>query len=131
VPTDRLYYVALTSPYDDAVETPESLAPAVGEVLDLFQRVAAAARTLTDEGETPPDLPEDPGHLAFAIAAMIDLDAPARQRLLVSRSPRGRLNDIATLLAAAVNPLEHRAVVHARAKHNGHGPDAPPAPATP
>ncbi len=128
VPTDRLYRVAATSAYHDLAETPASLAPIVAEVIDLFHRVAAAARSLADDADSPPELPDDPGQLAFAIAAMIDMDAPARQHLLASRSPGGRLREVAGILSGAVDALEHRAVVHARAKHNGHGPDvaAPP-----
>ena len=57
-----------------------------------------------------------------AIAATIDLEAPARQRLLVSRSPLGRLRELDALLSPAVEPIELRAAVHARAKGNGHGP---------
>jgi Lon protease-like protein len=132
VPTDRLYHVAATSAYDDVPELPASLAPMVADVLDLFQRVAAAARSLADDADSPPELPDDAGHLAFAIAAMIDMDAPARQRLLVSRSPSSRLRDVAEILSGAVDALEHRAVVHARSKHNGHGPDvAAPPPSAP
>ncbi len=128
VATDRLYHVAATSAYEDVAEPPASLAPLATEVVDLFHRVAAAARALTDDADTLPELPDAAEQLAFAIAGMIDMDAPTRQRLLVSRSAAGRLREVAEILSNAVDPLEHRAGVHARSKQNGHGPDvtAPP-----
>jgi len=88
----------------------------------LFARVGAAARALADDPDALPSLPDDPTMLAFAIAALIDMDAPARQRLLASRSAGDRLRQIESLLAPAVESLELRAVVHDRAKSNGHGP---------
>jgi Lon protease-like protein len=133
VPTDRLYQVGAISPYEDAPETVEALAPVVDEVRTLFHRVATAAGLLANDRDVIPTLPDHPGDLAFAIAAMIDLDAPARQRLLASRSPRERLREIAAFLGAAVEGLEERAIIHTRAKHNGHGPppDAAAPPAAP
>jgi ATP-dependent Lon protease len=128
VATDRMYRVGAVSPYDDVAEASDAMSSLIGEVRELFERVAGAARTLADDPDALPDLPEDPGLLAFSIAAMIDLDAAARQRLLASRSPSGRLRDIAGLLAGVVESLEHRAVVHNRAKCNGHGPEASPPP---
>jgi hypothetical protein len=88
----------------------------------LFLRVGTAARSLNDDGDALPELPDDPALLAFAIAAVIDMDTGARQRLLASRSASARLRDVEMLMAPAVEALEARAVVHTRAKSNGHGP---------
>ena len=118
----RPYHVAETSSYDDADEPPLTLAPGAARVRELFTRVGTAARTLQDDPDALPLLPDDPTLLAFAVAALIDMDAPARQRLLTSRSPSGRLRDIELLLSPAVDSLERRATVHVRAKSNGHGP---------
>lgn len=120
--TVRPYFVAEASSYDDADEPPLTLAPGAERVRELFNRVGMAARTLQDDTESLPILPDDPALLAFAIAALIDMDAPARQRLLTSRSPSARLRDIELLLSPAVDSLERRATVHVRAKSNGHGP---------
>jgi Lon protease-like protein len=121
---DRLYHVGEVSGFDDAVESPEELAPAADRLRELFHRVGTAARALADDADALPALPDDPAHLAFAIAAVIDMDAPTRQRLLSSRSPAERLRDVDALLSPAVDTLEQRAVVHARAKSNGHGPSS-------
>ena len=120
--TDLPYHVAAVAGYDDADEPAPSLAGAAARVRELFDRVAHAARTLADDTDAVPTLPEDPGLLAFAVAAVIDMDLMARQRLLTSRSPGSRLKEIELLLTPALDSLEYRAVVHTRAKTNGHGP---------
>ncbi len=126
--SDRPYHVGVISDYDDTEESVLALAPVADRVRELFQRVGTAARTLADDADALPALPEDPALLAFAIAAVIDMDVNARQRLLTSRSPGGRLREIELLLAPAVESLEHRAAVHVRARGNGHGPHPLPPP---
>jgi uncharacterized protein len=120
--TDRPYHVGAVAAYEDADEPGVALAPVADRVRDLFVRVGTAARTLADDSDALPALPDDPKMLAFAIAGVIDMNVKDQQRLLVSRSPGGRLREIEVLLAPAVEALEHRAVVHVRAKANGHGP---------
>jgi ATP-dependent Lon protease len=116
------YHVGETTPYVDAAEPLASLAPIADRVRALFARVGAAARALADDPDALPTLPDDPTMLAYAISALVDMDPPARQRLLTSRSASERLRQIEALLAPAVESLELRAVVHDRAKSNGHGP---------
>ncbi len=120
--TDRPYHVGAVAGYEDADEPVVALAPVADRVRELFVRVGTAARTLADDSDALPALPDDPKMLAFAIAGVIDMNVKDQQRLLVSRSPGGRLREIEVLLAPAVEALEHRAVVHVRAKSNGHGP---------
>jgi Lon protease-like protein len=122
VESPRPYHIAEASTYIDADEPPLTLAPTAARVRELFVRVGMAARTLADDPDALPLLPDDPALLAFAVAALIDMDAPARQRLLTSRSPGGRLREIELLLSPALESLERRATVHVRAKSNGHGP---------
>jgi ATP-dependent Lon protease len=122
VESARPYHIAEASGYADADEAPLTLAPTAARVRELFVRVGMAARTLADDPDALPLLPDDPALLAFAVAALIDMDAPARQRLLTSRSPGGRLREIELLLSPALESLERRATVHVRAKSNGHGP---------
>lgn len=118
----RPYFVAETSAYDDVEEPPLTLEPSAKRVRELFKRVGTAARTLTDDPDALPVLPDNPALLAFAIAALIEMEPGTRQRLLASRSPSGRLRDIEMVLSPAVDSLERRATVHVRAKSNGHGP---------
>jgi Lon protease-like protein len=117
------YHEAMVHDFDDDESTAtEELEPLGERVRELFERVGRAARTLADEREALPSLPDDPALLSFAIASLIDLDPSRRQRLLASRSPVGRLRDLEQTLGAALGNLEQRAEVHIRAKANGHGP---------
>jgi Lon protease-like protein len=120
--TGMPYHVGRVTPVEDIPETAASLEPLAATVRALFVRVGTAARSLADDSDALPELPGDPGLLAFAIAAVIDMDVGARQRLLASRSASARLREIEMLMAPAVEALESRAVVHIRAKSNGHGP---------
>ncbi len=124
--TEMPYYVGRVTEIVDVAESAMALVPVAARVRELFLRVGAAARSLADDADALPELPDDPAMLAFAIAAVIEMDVVTRQRLLASRSPTGRLREVDMLLAPAVDSLEHRAVIHARAKSNGHGPQPQP-----
>ena len=120
------YHVARVTEYADAPEPAASLEPLAESVRELFARVARAARALTDDRAPVPELPAEPTLLAYRIASLIDTTVEMRYRLLTSRSAAARLQEIAVLLTAAVDPLERRAGSHQRAKQNGRGPGAAP-----
>jgi Lon protease-like protein len=125
VDADSPYLVAEVEPYGDAPEAeagPHQLRAAAARVRDLFARVARAARAIAEETGPAPALPDDPAAVAFAAAARVEFALADRQRLLASRSPLGRLDDVAELLERAVANVEERAATHARARSNGHGP---------
>ena len=122
----RPYLLGEVVSYADLDEPAEALAPFASQLRAVFERVGRAARTLADDRDPLPALPADPGALSFTIASLIDLDGPGRQRLLASRSPLDRLRELDALLSPAVETLESRAIIHARAKTNGHGPGAAP-----
>ena len=115
------YHVGEVSEYEDVPEDADSLAPMAGRVRELFTRVGRAARSLADDHDPLPPLPDEPDALSFGIAALIDMEAPRRQELLVSRLASERLEVIERLLSGAVGSLEARAKVHGRAKTNGRG----------
>lgn len=121
VATTHPYHVCRAEVYEDAFEVSAEVEPLAGHVRDVFQRVARAARTLSDDPEPLPDLPEDDATLSFAIAAMVDIDLDTRQTLLVSRSPLERLRRLDALLSAALGGITRRAQVHTVAKSNGRG----------
>jgi Lon protease-like protein len=121
---DRPYLLGEVVSYGDVEESNDALVSLASQLRAVFERVGRAARTLADDRDPLPALPEDPAALSFMIASLIDLDPAGRQRLLTSRSPLGRLRQLDALLSPAVEMLESRAVVHARAKTNGHGPAA-------
>lgn len=120
--SDLPYHVARIAPYEDEEEPAPPQLEAAKRVLERFARVASAARLLADDESDPPSLPDDPALLAFRIAALIDLDAAARQELLKVRSPLRRLMTIEALLSDAIEMLEQRAMVHSTARSNGRGP---------
>ena len=121
---ERPYLLGEVYSYLDLDEPMEALTPFADQLRGVFERVGRAARTLADDRDPLPPLPDDPAALSFTIASLIDLDGPGRQRLLASRSPLGRIRELDALLSPAVDTLEARAVIHARAKTNGHGPGA-------
>jgi Lon protease-like protein len=115
------YHVARVTGYTDLPEPREPLESLADEVRTLFERVAQAARLITDDRSPVPELPSDPTLLAYRIASLIDTTPQMRYQLLASRSALGRLREMQTLLADAVSSLERRAAMHQHAKRNGRG----------
>ena len=126
VPSTHEYHVCRAAVFDDEFEIGNELDALAARVRDVFQRVGRAARTLSDDPEPLPELPDDSGSLSFAIAAMIDIDLDTRQALLASRSPLERLRRLDALLSAALGSIVTRAQVHTVAKTNGRGSHAQP-----
>jgi len=90
-------------------------------VAEMFRRITNAMRTISGERADSPELPEDnPERLSFLVAAVIEMDAPAKQELLEMRSTSRRLGRLYSLLSQAVENYEARARVHEVSKGNGH-----------
>jgi Lon protease-like protein len=119
------YHVALVSDVRDVEEPDALVAPVAARVRRSFERAALASRTIADDTDDLPELPDDPAALSYAMAVLVELDLATRQRILSSRSAVGRLEEIGALLDAAVDSLESRAGAHRRARTNGRS--APPA----
>lgn len=111
---------------DDPDDSSETVAIA-GRVRALFDRLATAARTLSnDAGEqTTPELDVGPEALSFLVAANIALDNPTKQEMLELRDTHDRLVDLETRVVALVDTYEYRAQMQARTKTNGHGRKVP------
>lgn len=116
------YHVCSAVPVEDEFEIGAELDTLAERVRDIFRRVARAARTLSDDPDPLPELPDDAASLSFAIASMIDIGLDARQEILSSRSPLDRLRHLDTVLSAALGTIVGRAQVHTLAKTNGRGP---------
>ncbi len=121
VESDKSYHVAEVEPYDDVGPLDIAADGLAAEVRAMFERVARAARMLSDDRAPVPTLPDDPRLVAFVIASMIDLDLQGRQEMLMQRSAMDRLRTVHRLLTLALEPIEERAAVHERAKSNGKG----------
>lgn len=118
------YHVAAVEDFAD--ESGPAPDPDRAEALRaLFLRYAALARELNDLEPEAPELPDDPAELSFHVAAAIDVDASAKQRLLAERSGRRRVEALATVLPALILAAEHALVIHRRAHTNGRGSARP------
>ena len=124
VSTPHPYHVCSGVVVDDEFEIGAELDTLAERVRDVFRRVGRAARTLADDPDPLPELPDDPASLSFAIASMIDIGLEARQEILSSRSPVARLRELDTVLSAALGAIVARAQVHTLAKSNGRGAHA-------
>jgi Lon protease-like protein len=115
------YLVARVEFFEDKEEDAAVVARRAAEVTELFMRIARAMRTTNDERGALPELPsDDPERLSFLVAAVVEMDAEAKQRLLETRSTSERLRRLYTLLAQAVTSYEERARTHSLARGNGH-----------
>ena len=90
---------------------PVALSLAADELASDFRRVVRAVHTLNETAMVVPALPDEPAQLAWSIAAMIDLDLDARQRLLGEHLPSARLATIDGVLRNALPDLELRAAM--------------------
>ncbi|HEX8720347.1 MAG TPA: LON peptidase substrate-binding domain-containing protein, partial [Pyrinomonadaceae bacterium] len=115
------YLVARVEFFGDEEEDAAVVARRAEEVTEMFMRVARAMRTANDERGALPELPaDDPERLSFLVAAVVEMDAESKQRLLETRSTSGRLRRLYTMLAQAVTAYEGRARTHGLARGNGH-----------
>jgi Lon protease-like protein len=115
------YLVARVEFFEDEEGDAQLLSKRAAEVSEMFMRIARAMRTINDERGTLPELPQDePERLSFLVAAVVEMDAEAKQQLLEMRSTAERLRRLYTLLSQAVNAYEERARTHELARGNGH-----------
>jgi Lon protease-like protein len=126
VASSNPYHVCNATVVEDDFEIGAELEALAERVRDVFRRVARAARTLADDPDPLPELPDDAASLSFAIASMIDVGLDARQEILVSRSPTERLRQLDGVLSAALGAIVSRAQVHTLAKTNGRGAHVQP-----
>jgi Lon protease-like protein len=124
VPSPHPYHVCRAELIEDEFEIGGELDGLAEQVRDTFRRVARAARTLSDDPDPLPELPDDAAGLSFAIASMIDVGLDGRQEILASRSPLERLRLLDQVLSSALGAIVARAQAHTLAKTNGRGAHA-------
>jgi ATP-dependent Lon protease len=116
------YLVARVEFFEDEESDAALLGKRAAEVAEMFTRIARAMRSINDERGELPQLPlEDPERLSFLVAAVVEMEAEAKQQLLELRSTAERLRRVYALLAQAVSSYEARAHTHELARGNGHG----------
>lgn len=116
------YLVARVEFFEDEDGDDAVLRKRAGEVAEMFTRIARAMRSINEERGALPDLPlEEPERLSFLVAAVVEMEADAKQQLLELRSTAERLRRVYALLAQAVTSYEERASSRELARGNGHG----------
>ena len=104
-------------------DLPDVQIPTEADLLQLRSlgaRYGHALHTLQDQ-EYESQLPVSAAELSFEVAALLEWDFDARQRLLEIRSVTERVIRLLHALPALVAQAEARAAQHARARSNGHG----------
>jgi Lon protease-like protein len=86
----------------------------------LGERYAHALQALKEQPQDV-ELRTGPVELSFEVAALLDWEFEARQRFLEIRSVTERVARLLQALPGLVAAAEDRALVHGRAKGNGHG----------
>jgi len=119
-PAATAYHQGIVAWLDDL---PDVQIPSEAELLRLRalgERYALALHALNDQS-LDVRLPVDAAELSFEVAALLEWDFEARQRLLELRSATQRVLRLLQALPSLVRKAEERASLHGRAKSNGHG----------
>jgi len=116
------YLVATGETLHDVEEPVAQLTALSLRLAELFAEAALAARAIADEPAPIAELASDPSLIAYSAAGAIDLDAPARQKLLESNSPSARMRDVIRVLDTSLPSLRERAAIHRHAGTNGRAP---------
>lgn len=120
------YLVAMVEEFEDREGEPTP--PGIEQLQQVFRDIVDAMHRLHDTPSESYVLPEDPAALTFQIAAMVDLDAAYKLRVLELRSTTERVDLLTQLLPDLARTLERRSRIHMRARLNGRGDRHPPPP---
>ena len=120
VPAGTPYYQGSVEWVDDLADVQIPSDADLLRLRSLGERYAHALHTLRDQ-ELEIQLPDRAAELSFEVAALLEWDFEARQRLLEIRSATERVVRLLHALPALVGKAEERALLHRHAKSNGHG----------
>lgn len=120
VSAETPYYQGRVEWVDDVPDVQIPTESDLVQLRALGERYALALNLLADQG-LEIELPEEPAELSFGIGALMEWEFEARQRFLEIRSATERVERLLHALPVLVGHAEERAVVHGRAKRNGHG----------
>lgn len=121
------FLIAEVAQVHDEPAAEDVVVPLADEVRDLFSRLAAASKTLSDDSgqQITPDLDVDPELLSFVVTGSVSLENDVKLKLLEMTDTHERLESLRDRLLAVVDAYEYRAEMHGLAKKNGHGRKLP------
>jgi len=119
-PAATPYHQGLVDWIDDRPDVQLPTADDLARLRALGERYAQAIRAVREEVQEV-ELTSGPAELSFEIAALLDWDYEVRQRFLEVRSATERVARLLHALPGMLAAAEERALVHGRAKGNGHG----------
>jgi Lon protease-like protein len=120
VVADSPYHQGMVEPHEDIDEVQVVSDADSIRLRALAERYAAALESRNDQF-VELQFSLDAAPLSFEAASLLEWPFDERQRLLESRSVRGRVALLLHALPALVQAAEQRARVHAQAKQNGRG----------
>jgi Lon protease-like protein len=119
-PAATPYHQGLVDWVDDRPDVQIPTASDLARLRSLGERYAHALQALKEQPQDL-ELESGPAELSFEVAALLDWEFEARQRFLEIRSATERVARLLQALPGLVTAAEERALVHSRAKENGHG----------
>ena len=119
-PAATPYHQGIVEWIDDKPDVQVPSLIEVQRLRTLGERYAQALHELNDQ-TLDTSLAAQPAELSFEIAALLEWDFEARQRLLETRSATERVIRLLHALPPLVQEAEARALRHHQAKSNGHG----------
>jgi Lon protease-like protein len=114
------YFTGLVEEFEEEGGTLPA-ADAVRELRERFAEYFRTLRLLNDTEPEEPSLPDAPTALSFAVAAAVECEPAAKQKLLATRSTRERVTLLLRMLPGLTRQLEAALHVHRRAHSNGKG----------
>ena len=107
----RSYKTAVVEPVADDEDPPDGTT--ADKALELFRELARVA-------ESDVDIPSaDSARLDFELAARVDFGVDAKQELLASTSPRGRMTRLVELLELSIEAMRRERQLRELAGRNG------------
>ncbi len=113
------YLVARVEFYRDAGKAAADVAGIAGQVREQFAQVIGSLDDTGGALGTPPDPPDDPETLSFAVSAALESDLATKEELLRLTSTAARLERLHSLLQPVVRDATNRVAARKTAKRNG------------
>ncbi len=122
IDSEKPYLVGSVEYFEDEKGDADELGPLSDEVFALFERMAKAAFSMSgSRGQFPEIQRTDPESLSFLITAAFNFENDKKYEMLEMTSTLERLEELKTVLGAAVGRMEESAEILVVSRSNGHG----------